>query len=142
MIEFDVAAVARPVISVARLVDKGFEVHFGAQGSCISKGGHWVDIHREGKLYVLRVKVASSACQHVGTMAPVTEAMPKVAREPPQAPDAAQVAAHALAHLPYARWSEVCMRAKARDSPHQRQGVQQPGHPQIGGGLAVCRCSG
>ncbi len=55
-VEFDVADVAFPVISMGKMVDSGFRFVIDAPDCWMVKGDRWVNVYRKGRTFVLRLK--------------------------------------------------------------------------------------
>jgi hypothetical protein len=54
-IDFDIAKITRPLMSVSEMVKKHYRVVFDDDGSYIEnkRTGEWVDVRQEGSLYYL-----------------------------------------------------------------------------------------
>jgi len=136
---FEVVDVRRPILSVARLTDKGYRVHFAGDDShIVSPIGDRHDLRRRGGLFILDVRVAEGREVQTAigaTLMPVevdsdhgeevpgsvpmggAQSQPVPVREP-IAPTEAQQRQHNLTHLPFASWCARCVQAKGHDAGH------------------------
>ena len=56
-VAFELAPVARPILSVGRLVDRGASIHFTPEGSWMEQGDRVLNFQRRGNTYVVPANV-------------------------------------------------------------------------------------
>ena len=75
LINFQVADVHRPLLSLSRAADMGFKSYLGKEGGWLedTETGEWLPIKRKGDLYVMdmRIRAAPASC----TSGPATGAL-------------------------------------------------------------------
>ena len=140
-VEFEVAPVIAPIVSVSALTSAGYSVVYGARGSFIKGGVLDKEAGQELALYSLRWAfwadfVATAPSSDAGSVvicpvaparapegAPTAESdegLPARAPPVPRAPSEEEARRHALTHWPYRSWCEACVRARGKDQPHRR----------------------
>ena len=118
-----------PILSVARLTDKGYRVHFAGNDShIVSPSGDRHELRRRGGLFILNARVAEVQTAIGAALMPVevdsdlgeevpgsvpmgvVQSQPVPVREPTE-PTEAQQRQHNLTHLPFMSWLARCVKA-------------------------------
>ena len=128
-VQFEVADVVRPIISVRRLVSKGCDIRFGTN-SYIQRNGKQIPLTYRNGAHYLRATPRHKpqpvdACRVCPVVADPMEE-DAVPQEPsviqaPKEPTQAEKEKHNVTHLPFAPWCPTCVAAKTTTPPHKKQ---------------------
>ena len=138
---FELLPVRRPILSVSRLVDKGFAVVMGNDlGNTLGKNGRVIHLHRSNGVYHVRATALSELCpledqDPRNDDAPPAEALGEASvpwtRRLQHKPIEDERMAHSVSHLPFRAWCSHCGRGLARDWPHRSDYVPPPDIPMV-----------
>ena len=125
-VKFEVADVVRPILSVHKLVTRGYDVVFGSNGCYIAKGDMKLRLETHGSAHYLRLQAGQwNSPQSVFPVVadPILDQEestqpPQVIRSPVE-PSAEERRNHEATHLPFAQWCPVCVEAKSTDVHHR-----------------------
>ena len=111
-LEFVVLDVGRPLLSVGRLVSRGFDLQFAGNGGAIVRGRHEIKFRREGTMFAFNARFA--LCESQPVVIDVDVETPSRGRAaetwpPPPTPTTAERAAHDITHIPFRSWCRVCV---------------------------------
>ena len=117
--DFDMLGVKRPILSVSKLCNQGFNVHLDSgNGGWIEKGGKKVELEQLAGVYLLagymheKLLYTFEGAPTQGEGGPehaVEEAAPAWARRLPHQPSAEERASHRVTHLPFRVWCAECV---------------------------------
>ena len=126
---FELLPVRRPILSVSRLVEKGFAVVMGKeQGSTLCKDGRVIHLLESNGVFHVRTTALSELCplddqDPRNDDAPPAEADGEAnvpwTRRLPYKPTEDKRLAHSVTHLPFRAWCSHCVKGLARDWPHR-----------------------
>ena len=138
---FELLPVRRPILSVSRLVDKGFAVVMGnEQGNTLGKDGRVKYLHKSSGVYHVRATALSELCpledqDPRNDDAPPAEAVGEATvpwtRRLPYKPTEDERMAHSVSHLPFRGWFSHCVTGLARDWPHRSDCGPPPDIPMV-----------
>ena len=124
---FELLLVRCPILSVSRLVEKGFAVVMGKeQGNTLCKDGRVIHLHKSNGVYHVRATALSELCPQEdqdprNDDAPPAEAVGEAnvpwTRRLPYKPTEDERLAHSVTHLPFRAWCSHCVKGLARDWP-------------------------
>ena len=119
---FELLRVRRPILSVSRLVEKGFAVVMRKeQGNTLCKDGRVIHLHKSNGVYHVRATALSELCplkdqdprnDDAPPAEAVGEAIVPWTRRLPYKPRLA----HSVTHLPFRAWRSHGVKGLARDS--------------------------
>ena len=135
---FELLPVRRPILSVSRLVEKGFAVVMGnEQGNTFSKDGRVIHPHKSNGVYHVRATALSELCpledqdprnDDAPPAEEVGEANVPWTRRLPYKPTEDERLAHSVSHLPFRAWCSHCVKGLARDWHHRSDYGPPPRH--------------
>ena len=130
--QFRAMDVAKPLLSVSKLVEKGWTVTFGPKGSFLQRGAKKVPITMTGGVFKSSHGFSWAAHRRVEGVSPVettesagsgddepgssklgSQALPTAA-----APTQREKEEHFVSHYPFRSWCEHCIRGKAKAMRH------------------------
>ena len=119
-----IASVRGPIMSVSRLVEKGFAVVMGQeQGNTLCKDGRVIHLHNFNGVYHVRATALSELCpledqDPRNDDAPPAEAVGEAnvpwTRRQPYKPTEDERLAHSVTHLPFRAWCSHCVKGLAQ----------------------------
>ena len=138
---FELLPVRRPILSVSRLVEKGFAVVMGKeQGNTLCKDGRVIHPHKSNSVYHVRATALSELCpledqDPRNDDAPPAEAIGEAnvpwTRRLPYNPTEDERLAHSITHLPFRAWCSHCVKGLARGWPHRSDYGPPPDIPMV-----------
>ena len=138
---FELLPVRRPILSVSRLVEKGFAVMMGnEQGNTLSKDGRVIHLHKSNGVYNVRTTALSELCplenqDPRNDDAPQAEAVGEAnvpsTRRLPYKPIEDERLAHSVSRLLSRAWCSHCVKGLARDWPHRSDYGPPPDIPMV-----------
>ena len=138
----------RPVLSVSRLVHKGFAVVMGNdQGIKLSKNGREIPLHQSNGVYHVRASALSKLCpledqdprnDDAPPAGAVVEASVPWTRRLPYKPTEDEKMAHSVSHFPFRAWCSHCVIGLARDRPHRSDYGPPPDVPMVAMDFCFC----
>ena len=138
---FELLLVRRPILSVSRLVDKGFADVMGKeQGNTLGKDGRVTHLHKSNGVYHVRATALSELCpledqdprnDDAPPAGAVGEAIVPWTRRLPYKPTEDERLAPSVSHLPFKAWCSHCVKGLARDWPHRSDYGPPPDVPVV-----------
>ena len=129
----------RPILSVTRLVEKGFVVVMGKErGHNLCKNGREISLHKYNGVYHVNATALSELCplddprnDNAPPAEAVVEAKVPWARRLPYKPTEDERMSHSVSHSPFRAWCSDCVRRLARDWKHRSDNGPPPDVPMV-----------